>query len=137
VGTVIERKELSDAIWHNQLIILKSPCEEEKSAFSMNKLMAEALLELRPMQRTMQIGKCFGNLVVHLGEKPLIKDIDVMFNPDYKIDVINVLTTTYKKTPFTIIWSGDIDGNRLTYSEYGRPDYKTYSIEDYDIICVK
>ena len=41
-----------------------------------------------------------------------------------------------KRHPFSLVWSGRYDDNRLLYSEEDLADYKAYEISDYDIVCV-
>ena len=69
-------------------------------------------------------------------EGVVLKDFDVLFNPDYKIDVLKIMVNTCKAKPFSIIWPGSIEGNRLIYAEEGFRDYKTYDVNDYDITCI-
>ncbi len=66
----------------------------------------------------------------------VLKDFDVLFNPDYKVDVLKIMINTCKAKPFSIIWPGFFDGNRLVYAEEGFQDYKTYDVDDYDITCI-
>ena len=58
----------------------------------------------------------------------LSKDIDVLFNPGYTVDVMKVLISAYKQRPFRLIWSGTYVGGKLIYSEEGNYDYKTYDL---------
>ena len=78
--------------------------------------------------------KCLINVLNHLPENPLIKDIDVMFNPTYAVDVLQVLINTYKRKQYSLIWPGTLKDECLIYAEEGYRDYKTYNISDYDIV---
>lgn len=60
----------------------------------------------------------------------------MLFNPEYKIDVLRLLIDANKKHPFKVLWAGSYEDGRLIYSEEGLADYKTYEINDYDIVCV-
>lgn len=108
----------------------------EKQAVSLNKLLAEALIQFRPKRRTMQIEKCFSDIIVGLPDAPVIKDFDVLFNPDFKVDILKIIVSVCKKKPFSVIWPGKLDGNRLIYAEEQYRDYKVYEVDDYDITCV-
>ena len=107
-----------------------------ENAVSLNKLLAEALIKLKPMRRTMQIEKCFAEIIGELPEKVVIKDFDVLFNPDYKVDILKVMVNVCKTRPFSVVWPGKINGNKLMYAEEGYKDYKEYDVDDYDITCI-
>ena len=68
--------------------------------------MAEELLKLRPRQRSLQMEKCLIDVLKRLPENAVVKDIDVLFNPGYTVDVLKVLISAYKQRPFRLIWSG-------------------------------
>ena len=42
-----------------------------------------------------------------------------------------------KQRPFRLIWSGTFKEGKLIYSEEGYPDYQTYDVSEYDIICIQ
>ena len=66
-----------------------------------------------------------------------VRDIDVMFNPEYKIDVLKILISVRKRKKYYVIWPGRYEDGKLIYGEEGFPDYKVYNIADYDITFVK
>lgn len=137
MGTVINLRQLATQQNMYRLIIYANDTyEQEASAVSINKRLAEELRKLKPTRRTMQLEKCFNKILDSLPEKVVIKDIDVMFNPAYMVDVIRILVEANKRHPFSLVWSGRYDDNRLLYSEEDLADYKAYEIGDYDIVCV-
>ena len=114
-------------------------CSDEPSAevHSLNKVLAEELLKLRPRQRSLQMEKCLLEVLKRLPENAVVKDVDVLFNPAYKVDVLKVLISAYKQRPFRLIWSGTFKEGKLIYSEEAYPDYQTYDVSEYDIICIQ
>lgn len=137
MGTVINLRQLATQQNMYRLIVYTNDkYEQEASAVSINKRLAEELRKLKPTRRTMQLEKCFNKILDSLPEKVVIKDIDVMFNPAYRVDVICILVEANKRHPFSLVWSGRYDDNRLLYSEEDLADYKAYEISDYDIVCV-
>ena len=137
MGTVIRLRQLAaESNLYRLVIYANDTCAKKSSAISINKQLAEELRKLKPSRRTMQLEKCFNRILDSLPEKAIIKDIDVMFNPAYKVDVIRILVEANKRHPFSLIWSGRYDDNRLLYSEEDLADYKAYEISDYDIVCV-
>lgn len=137
MGTVINLRQLATQQNMYRLIIYANGTYEQKaSAVSINKRLAEELRKLKPTRRTMQMEKCFNKILDSLPEKVVIKDIDVMFNPAYMVDVIRILVEANKRHPFSLVWSGRYDDNRLLYGEEDLADYKAFEISDYDIVCV-
>ena len=118
------------------IIYCEPPEEIVNHAISLNRELALALSKYKPNRRTMQIEKCFLSAVEKLPENATIKEFDVLFHPDYKIDVLRLLISVYKSKQFSIIWSGSFDGEHLIYAEEGYVDYKIFSVSDYDITCV-
>ena len=108
----------------------------ECEAFSIGRALAKELIAIQPNRRTMKLEKCFKNVISDLPECVVIKDIDVIFNPSYKVDILNLLIAVYKKKPFSVIWPGIYIDGKLVYAEEGYPDYKAYSISDYDVTCI-
>lgn len=135
MGIIIEAKKnnSTDSLFR---LLIYAAAFQEGSAYSMNEPMAKELLRLKENRRTMKLEKCFSRVLSSLPENPTIKDIDVMFNPAYEVDVIRVLVSAYKQKSFSLIWSGEYEDGKLIYSAEGFPDYKVYDINDYDIVCV-
>ncbi len=137
MGATVELKNLQNIPpIYRLLIYSKFPPNFETDAFSMNKSIAEELMKFKPLRRTMQLEDCFVKQLEKLSYQPIIKDIDVIFNPEYKVDVMKLLISAYKRKPFSLVWPGQYSEGKLIYSEEGFSDYKVYEIKDYDIMCV-
>lgn len=139
MGVVIEVRKFSP---QNQVGLLKPIiycCPYEgitEKAVSLNRELAHVLKSFRPKRRTMQLEHCFVDLLLKLPEGVVLKDFDVLFNPDYKVDVLKIMVNACKAKPFSAIWPGTFDGTRLVYAEEGFRDYKTYDVDAYDITCI-
>ena len=137
MGTLHEYKQLKN--WptvYRLLIYNKAISGIASHAVAVNKLIAAELVDLSPSHRTMQLEKCFVKVLESLPEQPIIKDIDVLFNPAYKVDVMKLLSSAYKQKQFSLVWPGTFSDGKLIYSEEGYPDYRVYEIKDYDIMYV-
>lgn len=88
------------------------------------------------MMRTMRLENNLLDVIGNLGENPLIKDIDVLFNPAYQTDVLKSLINVCRKKQFRVIWPGRYKDGRLYYAEEGYRDYKVYEIANYDVTVV-
>lgn len=114
-------------------------CPDEtvvESAISINYTLAEKLFALKPKRRTIQLAICFEEILKMLPDNTVIKDFDVMFNPEYKVDVLKIMIDACKRKPFSIIWPGKYEDGKLFYAEDGYPDFKAFRVEDYDITCI-
>lgn len=139
MGMIIPARKLSAANGTGLLKPIIYCCtvpDIEAQAVSLNQILAEKLVEFKPKRRTMQIEKCLSQVLVKQADGVVIKDFDVLFNPDYKIDVLKVMINVCKNKPFSVIWPGKYDDGKLFYAEEGYIDYKMYDVDDYDITCV-
>ena len=137
MGTIIEISRLpDDAAMISRLLIYMKAIQKMHEPRSFSKPLAEALLACKPNRRSMELEQIFNNVLDTLPDGAVIKDIDVMFNPDYKVDVLKILMASRKRKRYSVIWPGRCEEGKMIYSEEGFPDYKTYNIENYDITCV-
>lgn len=137
MGTIIEISRLpDDAVMVSRLLIYMKAIQKMHEPRSVSKPLAEALLVCKPNRRSMKLEQIFNNVLDTLPDGVVIKDIDVMFNPDYKVDVLKILMASRKRKRYSVIWPGRCEDGKLIYGEEGFPDYKTYNIENYDITCV-
>ncbi len=137
MGTLVEYRKMPDRQTVFRLLIYSNAISGIASqAIAVNKPIAAELVDLKPSRRTMQLEKCFVKVLESLPEQPIIKDIDVLFNPAYKVDVMKLLSSAYKQKQFSLVWPGSYADGKLTYSEEGYPDYRVYEINDYDIMYV-
>ena len=139
MGTIIPAQEFFKANVSGQLKPIIYCCSYEgitDRAVSINKLLAMKLSDCKPNRRTMRLESFFNQILEQLPDGAIIKDFDVMFSPEYKIDVLQILTSTCKKKPFSVIWPGRYEDGKLFYAKDGCLDFKTYIVKNYDIICI-
>ena len=137
MGTIIEISRLpDDAAMISRLLIYMKAIQKMHEPRSVSKPLAEALLVCKPNRRSMKLEQIFNNVLDTLPDGVVIKDIDVMFNPEYKVDVLKILMASRKRKRYSVIWPGRCEEGKLIYGDEGFPDYKTYDIENYDITCV-
>lgn len=105
-------------------------------AISVNDALSRKLVSVSQNKRALFMVEYLASIIPDQMDKIIIKDFDVMFNPNYSIDVLNVLINVNKRKHISIIWPGTIEGNTLVYAEQGYADYKCFNIENYDVICV-
>lgn len=139
MGKIIHSRSVSGSEYAGLLKPIIYCCPDKAmvdSAVSMNQAMAEKLSTLKPKRRTMRLAACFEEILKILPDNAVIKDFDVMFNPEYKVDVLKIMVDACKRKPFSVIWPGKCDDERLSYAEDGYPDFKAFSVENYDVTCI-
>ena len=60
-----------------------------------------------------------------------LANTDILFSPEYELDVIKLLLQVGRNQRLYMPWPGHITGEKLTYSEPRRFDFKEYNIKDY------
>jgi hypothetical protein len=138
MGAIIQARDFRPENQAGMLkpIIYCTAGEEMADAVPINKMLAEELIKINKNRRTMQLERCLSQVISRLPDGTVIKDFDVLFNPEYQVDVLKMLVTVCKQKSFSVIWPGRMDGEKLFYAEEGFPDYKSYNISDYDITCI-
>lgn len=131
-----------DFFYNNQEGLLKPIiycCSDEnfeQECVSISFKLSKELEKINANRRTMQLEKSFCKVISDLPNDVVIKDIDVMFNPAYKVDILKILISAYKKKKFSVKWPGTYIDGKLIYGEEGYLDYKVYNVCDYDITCI-
>lgn len=105
---------------------------ESLQQVSLNEKMAALLIKIKPERRTMRIERCFQEVLANIPENSCIRDFDVLFNPAYKIDVLQLLTIANRSKPFSVLWPGTMIDGKLVYAEDRYADYKEYAVMNID-----
>lgn len=137
MGTVIELSRLPDEQGMlSRLLVYMKNFRDMNGPISVSRPLAEALMSCKENRRSMKLEQIFNNVLDQYPDGVIIRDIDVMFHPEYKVDVLKILIAARKRKRYSLIWPGRCENGKLIYGEEGYPDYKTYDIENYDITCV-
>jgi len=70
-------------------------------------------------------------------EHILVKNLDILFNPEYKFNILNYFINLSRNRFIFIEWPGKLKNKELEYSEIKYPDYQSYNIDDHRIVVVK
>ena len=137
MGTIIEFQQMdNEEAMCTRLLVYMKTVQKMLEPKSVSKELAEGLLACKPNRRSMKLEQIFNAVLDKYPDGVTIKDIDVMFNPDYKVDVLKILIAARKRKKYSVIWPGRFDNGKLYYSDEGYADYKVYDLADYDITCV-
>ena len=138
MGTIIEFYQVPDEeAMRSRLLVYMKAIQKMLESKSVSKELADGLLACKPNRRSMKLEQIFNTVLDKYPEGVTIKEIDVMFNPEYKVDVLKVLVSARKRKKYSVIWPGRFEDGKLVYGEESYSDYKVYNIEDYDIEFVK
>lgn len=137
MGNVVEHSLITDERLLSRLVVYKKAIVELQEPRSISKELADNLLTCRPNRRSMKLEQIFNTVLDRYPDGVTIKDIDVLFNPAYKVDVLKILISARKRKRYCVIWPGEFEDGKLIYGEEGYADYKVYNIADYDITFIK
>lgn len=138
MGTIIEFYQVADEeAMLSRLLVYMKAIQKMLEPRSVSKELADELLACKSNRRSLKLEQIFNTVLDRYSDGVTIKDIDVMFNPEYKVDVLKILVAARKSKRYSVIWPGRFEGGKLIYGEEGYSDYKVYKIEDYDITFVK
>jgi len=84
-------------------------------AVSLNVPLTQKLASLKPRRRTMRLEQSFRLVIDSLPENPIIQAFDVLFNPDYEVDILRIMASVGKSKPFQVNWPGKYEDGRLIY----------------------
>ena len=106
------------------------------NAVSVSVSLAKRLADVSLGMRSLRVEQCLNDVLRDLPDGVVVCDIDVLFNPVYKIDVLSVLLSAYRKHHFDLIWPGRYEDGELVYAEEGYPDNQSFDIAHYDLTCI-
>ena len=138
MGTVVDIESLTpeQESQISRLLVYYKKVRRMLEPRSVSKQLAESLLECKPNRRSMKMGQIFDSVLARYPDGVIIKDIDVMFNPEYQIDVLKLLVDARKRKDYKVIWPGRYEDGKLIYGEEGYLDYKVFDVVNYDITFI-
>lgn len=139
MGFIIEANKgeiLTQSGFYEPIIYLKASFKNCDNAISVNVMLATELKKYNLKERSFRARSCLDKVLGDLPDEIVIKDFDVLFNPQYKIDVIVTLINACRRKKIAAIWPGIYKNGKLIYAEEGFADYKVYEVKNYDITCV-
>ena len=126
------------------LIVDLLPIETIKNKFkdfeivSLGQALSRELIQIDKNIRNAEVEKVTKSIFSGINSNKLIvTDIDILFNPLYKLDVIKLFMQLSANKKVIVQWPGKLDSNNLVYSEPKYEDYKKYEIKNYNIICLR
>jgi hypothetical protein len=139
------------ATMYNRLILLVAPSGKGKTGvlremeskskavyINLNLALSERLLDLTEKQRALQIAKITEDIVAESKEKiRLLDNIEILFNPDLKLDPLRLLKNISRNHVLVVAWNGNADDKYLTYADPDHREYRRYPVDDLLIIRIE
>ncbi|MCM8899932.1 BREX-3 system P-loop-containing protein BrxF [Caldicoprobacter algeriensis] len=100
-------------------------------------VVSEQLCRLPKEQRKKMVADIVINTVKKEPSKSIVlENIDVLFSPEYSLDVIRTLQLAGKNKRLLVIWAGEYEDGMLTYAKPDCPDFHRYEIRNYGVSCI-
>jgi AAA+ ATPase superfamily predicted ATPase len=97
--------------------------------------LSKKLIELSAKQQVLRVSGLTKEIINNVkSETVLVDNIELLFNPELKIDPIRLLLNCSRNTTLVVAFSGKQVGNSIIYAESHHPEYKKFKIEDYEVI---
>lgn len=103
---------------------------------SLNKLLAKMLLKYKPNNRQHQVIHELNKLMSTQAENILITDIDIIFNPNYDLNMTKYFLNLARSKQVVVVWPGTYKQQRLIYSEPQYADYTVVEINQLEVTCL-
>lgn len=143
LGEAIHLQVERIALQSHQLLILAGVTLEQLSSLSLIKrlelseVLCEKLLPVAHSRRADEVEVAIEELLELNNDELLLLDrIQILFEPTLQLDVLRCLKTLSKKRPLIINWPGTYNGETLSFSVPGKPDYFYYDETDLSSVPV-
>ena len=110
--------------------------EDQYQLININILLSQRLIDYDIKQRNQQALIEINNILTLPGDKVYLKRYQVLFTPQYGINVLKLFCEIAKQRHIAVRWCGQISDRTLVYSIPESKDYNMYQIDDYDVICL-
>jgi hypothetical protein len=107
------------------------------SYLSLGEQLSSSLLKHKKHDRKNYVTKELEKILLSSDSKKIIIDnIDMLFNPEYNLNILGLFIQLARNRNLIIIWPGKYDSGNLTYAFKEYVDYRRYLVKNYDIICL-
>ena len=135
MGTVIKRRDFPTVVKQaRQGVFVLAPkvtVPIDAPAVNVGILLGEAAMTSKSKNVSIDIAHTLDTILGQENHDIVLENTDILFTPEYGLDVIKMLLQIGRNQRFYLIWPGEVTGDKLSYSEPGRFDYKEYNIKDY------
>ena len=136
---IAERVTEAAGFYHRLILVVGPPRTGKTSALrdladergwplvNVNLALSEKLLEMTSKQRALHVPRILGEIACgHPGDVLLLDNTEVLFSPDLQQDPLRLLQGLSRNRTVIAAWSGQLDGENLTYAQPPHPEYRRY-----------
>ena len=142
------RKIAEASVLYHRLVLLVAPAGSGKTTvlqnvcegigapmINVNLELSKRMLDLTERQRVLQLPRLLQGMVGEIaGDTVILDNIEILFDVSLKQDPLRLLQGLSRNKTVVVAWTGDIEGDHLTYAEPDHPEYKRYSLRDLMIL---
>ncbi len=134
---VAQRGPDAEGAYHRLILVVGPPRTGKTSALrhlaeergwplvNVNLELSERLLELTSKQRALRGPRISSEIVErHPADVLLLDNTEVLFSPDLQQDPLRLLQGLSRGRIVVACWSGEIDGENLTYAQASHPEHR-------------
>lgn len=104
---------------------------------SLNQELSSLLMELPAKQRASAVMRKSKDIIEQRRSPVLIRDFEMLFDPEYQLDVLKMFCKLARLFRIAVIWCGTLHDNILEFAEPEYPDYQSYHTDQYEIYCIQ
>lgn len=102
-----------------------------RPVINVNLAVTEELLDCAPKKRPLRAQEVIRTTVEEPGEGPvLLGNIEVLFDPDLKLDPLRVLHALSRNRTLLVAWPGKVVDGKLCYATREHPEFRQYPDPD-------
>jgi len=139
--------KLEDLLKHNRsnhyqmLVIVDNNQQHQKiinalkgqgwHAYDVNQEVARLLQDVPREKRKLRIGEKLKEWFRTLPDKVILYNNNILYSPDLgRFNPINAFKYKSRDKELIVIMEGSLSGNRIQYSQHGRPDYVEMEVDE-------
>ena len=105
--------------------------------FNLGLIVSQRLLSLDKDMRKHAVADMVKEVIRNTrSDRVVVDNIDLLFSPEYSLDVIKLFIMAADNKNLVILWEGTFKDGLVTYSEPGFKDYHVYEINNYNAYCI-
>ncbi len=101
--------------------------QHQWSIFSIGTILSEALFQVMPAHRSMEVPGIIKDAVQQRSPGPVLcTDIDLLFSPTIRIDALQLLREASRIAPLIVLWPGSSQNGAVSYATPEHADYTVW-----------
>lgn len=97
---------------------------------NLNAELSEKMLDMTTKQRTLNIPKLLEQIFTPAGNTVLLDNIELICDVQLQQDPLRLLQQLSRNRTIVAAWNGAVCDGKLTYAEFGHPEYRSYDTKD-------